>query len=103
MSIGSNLRKLRAKTKYSQRDMAEMIGVDKNTYANWESNITSVKADFIPKIAKVFRVSISELFNENHSSEKLIKENYVLMVFPSEESVDKFVEMFNTHIKLRDY
>mgnify|MGYP003610216771 FL=1 len=48
MSIGLKLKKLRSKTKYSQQDIANLLGVDKNTYANWESELNDIKSEHIP-------------------------------------------------------
>jgi len=58
MEIGTNLRKLRSKTKYSQQDISDMLGVDRNTYANWEKESNDVKSEYIPKLAKIFDVEI---------------------------------------------
>lgn len=33
MSVGANLRKLRMRTKFSQRDIADRLGIDRNTQA----------------------------------------------------------------------
>ena len=56
MGVGVNLKRIRGKTKYSQRDIANLLGVDKNTYANWENEVTDVKSEFIPKLATIFDV-----------------------------------------------
>jgi transcriptional regulator with XRE-family HTH domain len=42
--------------------VADLIGVDRNTYAGWETETTDVKAEFIPALAEVYDVSIPELF-----------------------------------------
>ena len=60
MGVGVNLKKIRSKTKYSQRDMADLLGIDKNTYANWENEVTDVKSEFIPKLATIFEVDIED-------------------------------------------
>ena len=60
MGVGVNLKKRRSKTKYSQRDMADLLGIDKNTYANWENEVTDVKSEFIPKLATIFEVDIED-------------------------------------------
>ena len=65
MAIGTNLKKLRSKTKYSQQDIADMLEVDRVTYANWESETTDVKSQYIPKLAEIFDVPISELFEND--------------------------------------
>lgn len=65
MGIGENLKRLRSKTKYSNQDIADLLGVDRNTYANWENGTTDVKSQFIPQLADIFKVKIQDLFEEN--------------------------------------
>ena len=64
MGIGTNLKRLRSKTKYSNQDIADLLGVDRNTYANWENETTDVKSQFIPQLADIFKVKIQDLFEE---------------------------------------
>lgn len=64
MRLGQNLRKLRSKTKYSQLYISDLLGIDRNTYANWENEKNDVKSEYIPKLAKIFNVEIAVLFEE---------------------------------------
>ena len=110
MSIGTNLRRLRAKTKLSQKDVAGQLGIDRNTYANWESESNDVKSEYIPELAKVFNVEISDLFREK-SSEIIINQqntnsdnkensiNGVILLLTDKESVNKLVEVLKTRLK----
>lgn len=58
MAIGTNLKKLRSNTKYSQQDIADFLEIDRVTYANWENETTDVKSQYIPKLAEIFGVTI---------------------------------------------
>ena len=100
MGVGVNLKKIRSKTKYSQRDMADLLGIDKNTYANWENEVTDVKSEFIPKLATIFDVEIKDLFETKSNIEinfnKQVHKgssinNSVVIVMPDKESVEKLV------------
>ena len=62
MAIGTNLRKLRTKTKLSQQEVADMLGLDRSTYINWENETSDVKSQYIPKLAEIFGVEIQDLF-----------------------------------------
>ncbi len=62
MGVGTNLKKLRSKTKFSQQEIADMLGLDRNTYTNWENETTDIKSNYIPKLADIFQVSILDLF-----------------------------------------
>ncbi len=62
MGVGTNLKRLRSKTKFSQQEIADMLGLDRNTYTNWENETTDIKSQYIPKLAEIFQVSILDLF-----------------------------------------
>jgi transcriptional regulator with XRE-family HTH domain len=65
MNIGKNLRKFRTiKTSFSQKEVADLLEVDRRTYINWENNDNNVKSEFIPKLAEIFDVEIKDLFEE---------------------------------------
>lgn len=67
MRIGTNLKRLRSKAKYSQQDVADMLNVDRLTYINWENDSTEVKSSYIPKLAEIFDVKIEDLFQTSTS------------------------------------
>ncbi|UFH30512.1 helix-turn-helix domain-containing protein [Chryseobacterium sp. C-71] len=69
MGIGTNLKRLRNKTKYSNQDIADLLGIDRNTYANWESETTDIKSQYIPKLADIFNVKIQDLFDDDRKVE----------------------------------
>lgn len=60
MGVGTKMRLLRNRTKYSQKDLADMLQVDRSTYVNWENETTDIKAQFLPKIAEIFEVEIND-------------------------------------------
>jgi transcriptional regulator with XRE-family HTH domain len=63
MSIGTNIRRLRTKSKRSQQDIADLLGIERNTYANWEKGTNDIKSEYIPKLSEIFEVEIQDLFN----------------------------------------
>lgn len=65
MGVGTNIKRLRNKTKFSHQEIADMLGIDRNTYANWENEATDIKFQFTPKLAEIFGVSIQDLFNDD--------------------------------------
>lgn len=64
MGVGTNLKRLRNKTKFSQQEIADMLGIDRNTYTNWENEATDIKSQYIPKLANIFNVKIQDLFDD---------------------------------------
>ncbi|WP_028121689.1 helix-turn-helix transcriptional regulator [Epilithonimonas tenax] len=62
MAIGTNLKKFRSKTKFSQQEIADMLGLDRSTYINWENETSDIKSQYLPKLADIFGVEIQDLF-----------------------------------------
>lgn len=84
MSVGTNLKRLRSKTKYSQQDIADQLNIDRVTYANWESEVFDIKSQYIPKLAEIFDVEIKELFEEEktfHISNSTFNDSAGIIVF----------------------
>lgn len=111
MRIGANLRKYRTRINKSQRDIADLLGVERNTYANWESETADIKSSYIPQLAEIFQVEIGDLFSEKPSEivinqtntntdnkEGSVNVNGVVLVLPNQESVDKLVEVLKESI-----
>ncbi|WP_312902074.1 helix-turn-helix transcriptional regulator [Chryseobacterium taichungense] len=107
MGVGTNLKRLRSKTKLSQQEIADMLGLDRNTYINWENETTDIKSSFIPKLAEIFDVKIQDLFDSERKLEISNntfdnKDNSVgLIVFniSNQEAIDKFNSKIEELIK----
>ena len=103
MGVGANLRKLRNKTKYSQQDISDLLGIDRNTYANWEKETHDVKSEHIPELAKIFDVEIKDLFENDRKTIEIniskqehrdnSSNNSIVLVLPNKEMVEKLVEV----------
>ena len=67
MSLASNLCNFRKENNFSQEKLAEMLDVNCQTIANWESGITMPNSDQLLKLSKIFNTSIDELtYNEDY-------------------------------------
>ena len=65
--VGNNLKKIRLNhSKYSQQDIADFLGVDRNTVASWESGKSDIKSEYISKIAEFLKVEIMDLFDSKN-------------------------------------
>jgi repressor LexA len=62
--IGDQIKKLREKSRLTQRQLAERLSVDGSTVAKWESTSSDPRPDMLPIIAKVFNVSIGQLYGD---------------------------------------
>lgn len=65
MGVGTNLKRLRTKTKFSQQDIADKLNIDRVTYSNWENETFDVKSQYIPQLAEIFDVELYELFKND--------------------------------------
>lgn len=82
MVIGSKITELRKKYNYTQEQLAEKVGVSRQTLSNWESNITSPDLNQASILCKELKIEINDLLdndvlidvqdNTNHMLNKLI-------------------------------
>ena len=107
MSIGYNLRRLRGKSKKSQKEIADLLEIDRRTYINWENEDNDVKSEYIPKLAEIFKVNIGELFQEPKSNININQENKenkdnsingIVFVLTDKDSIERLAEDLKTSI-----
>ena len=72
MKFNEKLVKLRKENLLSQEELAEKLGVTRQTISKWELEQTTPDMDKLSQIAKLFNVSVDELLNE---SDEPIKAN----------------------------
>lgn len=64
ININDNLRALRVKERYSMEDVAEIIGVSRQSVAKWESGESMPDIEKCVKLAKLYKVTLDELVSE---------------------------------------
>lgn len=64
MKFGDKLIELRKKNGYSQEELAEKLGVSRQSVSKWESNNTYPETDKIIQIANIFDCSMDDLIND---------------------------------------
>lgn len=65
MNLGNKIIKLRKKEKLSQEQLADKLGVTRQTISNWELNITKPDITQVKKLSEVFNISIDDLLDNN--------------------------------------
>ena len=95
--IGDTLRKLRTAQKKSKAEIADIINIDRKTYTSWENNLTDVKGSYIPQLAEVFGVEISDLFNQSKNVHIRQKNdnctiNGAILVLTDSNAVDRVLD-----------
>lgn len=61
MSIGEKIADLRRRDKMSQEDLAEKVGVARQTISKWELDETSPDIKQAKELSKIFHISLDEL------------------------------------------
>lgn len=61
--IGARIRKYREMSGFSQKELAQKIGVSNSRVSNWEQGINRPDADILADICKALNVSPSELLD----------------------------------------
>ena len=110
MKIGDNLRKIRNKRNYSQKDVADLLNVELNTYANWENNVNSVKSDKLVELSKIFDVGIEKFFEESTRGIEIKQEykdnnnslNGLIFVVTDKESFKDIADILKDKLKNSD-
>lgn len=74
IKIGDRIKKLRIDSKMTQQDVANLIGVPRSTYANYENNTREPKEEILESISKVFGITAWDLIIDLEDLEKNTKE-----------------------------
>lgn len=72
--VASELRSLRAKFNYKQKDVANKAKIDVMTLARYENNSASMQLDMIEKIITVYNLTL-DIFFDNISANMHNKED----------------------------
>jgi len=80
MTLGEKLSKLRKECDYTQEQLAEILGVSRQSISKWESGIAYPETDKLIKMGKLFECSMDYLLNEDitekNGLEPTEKENF---------------------------
>ena len=68
MKLGEQLVALRKENKLSQEQLAEKIGVTRQTISNWELGETSPNPEQLKLLSQIFHVSIDELLDNDQKT-----------------------------------
>lgn len=68
VSIGERLYTLREEHKFSQDDLAEKLGVSRQTISNWENDKVKIDVIKATEICRLYGISMDELFMEKETA-----------------------------------
>ena len=61
MSLGETIYRLRTEKNLSQGDLAEKLGISRQSISKWENNSAIPDLEKIIKLSEIFEVSLDEL------------------------------------------
>lgn len=88
--LSENLKNLRHTKKYTQAQVAELLGVTPQTVSRWETGIALPDVLLLPEIAKLYCVTIDDLYKE-HSVAYANYAQRLAAVYEQSRSIDDFV------------
>lgn len=92
--IGDNIKKFRKKKWLSQKQFAEMLGVNNSCVSNWENGLNNPPADKIVDICINLDVSASELLGLKLASEELsVEEKEVIKEYRKKKDMNHAVKV----------
>lgn len=97
MNLADNLKKIRKENQLSQEQLAEKLGVSRQSVSKWESGQSYPEMDKVLQICQIFHLNVNELINENISEVNEQKEakktsnKYISSFF---DYLTKVVDMF---------
>ena len=87
------LRKLRDRYGYTQRDVADQIGIGKSAYRSYENNDRRIPVDVLTRVAALYNISVDELLGNSvrsNASENIIHGDFTDEQF---EKIQKYAEL----------
>ncbi len=62
LNIGKKLKELRIKEKMTIQKVANILNVTNQAVSKWENNLSYPSIKLLPKIAKIYNITIDDLF-----------------------------------------
>lgn len=70
--IARNIKKLREISRYTQKKVAQALGITRSAYSNYESGDGEMPFDLIEKISNLYGCEMTVLFEENENVDAMI-------------------------------
>ena len=74
MNLSDNLKKIRKENNLTQEDLAEKLGVSRQSVSKWESNQAYPEMDKVVQICKMFNLNMDDLLNQDIKEVNNIKQ-----------------------------
>lgn len=71
MTLGEKLSKLRKENKYTQEQLADVLGVSRQAISKWESNITYPETEKLIRMSELFNCSLDYLLKDTEETDNM--------------------------------
>ena len=94
LNIGENIRKYRKQMEMTQEQLAEQLGTSVQSVSRWESGGGYPDMELLPELARVFGVSVNELFEsaEQNLTEEKMRKQFVALCREENPPAEKIAE-----------
>jgi transcriptional regulator with XRE-family HTH domain len=69
MNLGDKVKELREKAGLTQEELAERMGVQRNTVWRWENQKANLRADNIQRLSSALNIDASEIIDDRYAPE----------------------------------
>lgn len=90
MNLNENLRKIRKENNLSQEQLADKLGVSRQSVSKWESGQAYPEMDKMLKLCEMFNLNIDDLLNQDITQINEAKQ--------SKNNINKFIEDFLNYV-----
>ena len=104
MNLSENIKKIRKENNLSQEQLAEKLGVSRQSVSKWESNQAYPEMEKMLQICQIFNLNIDELLNQDFkevNNSKQAKNNINKYIESFLGYITKTIDMFNS-MKIKD-
>lgn len=101
--IGKNLKMFREASNFTAQKFAELLSIERSTYANYEAGIREMPFDLLEKTADFLGCDLSALLSENASKADLMLCAFRIDNLTSEdaEQISKFKKFVKSYLKMQ--
>ena len=105
--FGEVIRKYRSRSKYNQKDLAKLMGVNQNTICNWETDKNQPDAQALRKLCVLLDIPLYEFFGIEDKHSKISEREQRLLSFyrsldaNGKEDLETFAEAMSGNVHKR--
>lgn len=101
--VANNLKKLRETARYTQDQVAQILGLSRSAYSNYEAGTREVPYDIIERASDLYGCDMEILFYENENVDSLIMASaFRIEGLSAEDSKEiiRFKDIVKSYIKM---